>query len=227
MYSSFFKFYIIFLIILIFMSTFTIKYSTTAPKIIENINDESSFYWPLPGNHTITSPFGRRHSPTSGASSYHSGIDIAATEGTPIYSCFPGKVIFANFKGAGGYTLTVENSNYQASYCHISPNYIYTVGDYVTSKTIIAYVGPKNVYNVTGNPYKDSNRQPNKWSNNRLPPSPNNKKRRQSRQSFKLFFILIIIVIPVHLKNLTTFRATNFFYLLIVFSLELIPAIWA
>ena len=66
----------------------------------------------------------------------------------------------ACFKGAGGYTLTVENGNYQASYCHISPNYIYGVGDYITSNSIIAYVGPKNVYNVVGNPYKDSNGNP-------------------------------------------------------------------
>lgn len=157
MYSSFFKFYFLISIILILISTFTIKYSEKNPQIFEPI-DSSKFNWPLPGNMTITSKFGYRKSPTTGASTYHSGIDIAATEGTPIYAVFPGKVILASFKGAGGYTISIENNGYIASYCHISPNYLYKIGDYITSNSIVAYVGPKNVYNVQGNPYIDSNR---------------------------------------------------------------------
>ena len=159
MYSSFFKFYFISIIVLILFSVFTIK---TAGNNIENTVeiDEGSFVWPLPNNHIITSYFGRRNSPTRGASSYHSGIDIAATEGTPIHSCISGKVIWTGFKGTGGFTLTVENQNMQVSYCHISPNYMCKIGDIVASKSIIAHVGPKNVYNVTGNPYHDSNGNP-------------------------------------------------------------------
>jgi len=38
----------------------------------------SQFLWPTPGYTTITSYFGKRTAPTSGASTYHSGIDIAA-----------------------------------------------------------------------------------------------------------------------------------------------------
>ena len=226
MYSSFFKFYIIIIIVLTLASIFTFKYSTTHPEIIEEFSP-SNFYWPLPENHKITSKFGKRHSPTSGASSYHSGIDIAAVEGTPIHSCFPGKVIFAAFKGAGGYTLTVENGSYQVSYCHISPNYIYKVGDYVTSNTILAYVGPKNVYGIQGNPYKDSTRKSYKWSNNRMSPSSNNKKRRPSRQSIRLFFILItIVIIPFNLENFATFWATHFIYFFIIICLKLKSTIW-
>lgn len=87
----------------------------------------TDFFWPLPGFHRITSPFGKRVSPTSGASTYHSGIDIAAPEGTNIYSVTTGKVIFIGFKGAGGFTITVESNNYNISYCHVSPNYIVSV----------------------------------------------------------------------------------------------------
>ena len=40
------------------------------------------YLWPIPGYTTITSYFGKRNSPITGASSYHSGIDIGAPEGT-------------------------------------------------------------------------------------------------------------------------------------------------
>ena len=66
------------------------------------------------------------------------------------------KLYLHGFKGAGGYTITVQNDIITASYCHISPNFLYSVGQSISSNSIIAYVGPKYVYNVTGNPYKDS-----------------------------------------------------------------------
>ena len=90
----------------------------------------------------------KRQAPTNGASSYHSGIDIAATEGTPIYACFPGLVTFIGFKGAGGYTITIKNDSITASYCHVSPNYLFKTGDYVTSQSIIEHIGTKYVYNI-------------------------------------------------------------------------------
>ena len=42
----------------------------------------SKFVWPTPGYTRITSPFGRRSSPTKNASSFHLGIDIGAPAGT-------------------------------------------------------------------------------------------------------------------------------------------------
>ncbi len=158
MYSSFFKFFIISIIILLFISTFTI--SIYDENIVITDTDETVFFWPLPNNKRITSNFGKRNSPTAGASSNHSGIDIAATEGTNIYSCFSGTVTFTGFKGAGGYTITVQNSNISASYCHVSPIFLYSTGDFIAKANIIANVGPKNVYGVLNNPYKDSKGNP-------------------------------------------------------------------
>lgn len=62
----------------------------------------------------------------------------------------------------GGYTITVESdsSTYSVSFCHISPNFKVSMGDYVVKGMNIADVGPKNVYNVKNNPYKDSNGNP-------------------------------------------------------------------
>lgn len=151
MYSSFSKLYIVFILLIIFIFSFFIILFN--PNYQENLNE---FYWPLPGNKNITSYFGKRISPTSGASTYHSGIDIAAKEGTLICACFPGTVTFTGFSGAGGYTITIKNENYTASYCHVSPNYLFKVGDYITSQSIIANVGPKNISGVINNPYKDN-----------------------------------------------------------------------
>lgn len=60
----------------------------------------SKFAWPTPGYTTITSNFGYRKSPTSGASSYHSGIDIGAPTGSNIVSIFSGTVSYIGFSGA-------------------------------------------------------------------------------------------------------------------------------
>lgn len=98
MYNSFFKLYIPLSFIMILISLFIIIILTNSTNFISPDNQE--FFWPLPGNHNITSKFGHRTSPTTGASSFHSGIDIAASENTPIYSCTSGKVIFSEFQGA-------------------------------------------------------------------------------------------------------------------------------
>ena len=102
MYSSFFRFFIIILVIITFLN---IIFQASFAGLLLNdsailneleILDTSGaeFFWPLPNNHRITSYFGKRNAPTKGASSYHSGIDIAASEGTKLYSCISGYVTF-------------------------------------------------------------------------------------------------------------------------------------
>lgn len=98
--------------------------------------------------------------PTGGASTFHSGIDIGASAGSNIIATFSGKVTDTSFKGANGFIITIENDNYVALYCHVDPNYIVRVGEFVTQGQIIGKVGPKNVYGVPNNPYKDSNGNP-------------------------------------------------------------------
>lgn len=100
MYSSFFKLYIPIIFIMTLISFFIIIILSNNTDFAFSDNSTSEFYWPLPGNRNITSLFGNRTSPTTGASSFHSGIDIGATEGTPIYSCITGQVIFIGFQGA-------------------------------------------------------------------------------------------------------------------------------
>lgn len=120
----------------------------------------SGYAWPSPGFTTINSYFGYRTSPTVGASSYHSGIDIGAPEGSKLIAVTSGKITFASFLGGGGYTITLTSGNIKFTYCHVSPYYIVKVGDYVTQGQVIGYVGPKNVYGVKGNQYFDENGNP-------------------------------------------------------------------
>ncbi|MCF0124270.1 MAG: M23 family metallopeptidase [Clostridia bacterium] len=101
------------------------------------LKNPNGFVWPIPGYNKISSAFGRRVSPTSGASSEHSGIDIPAIEGSKLIAVADGEIIFCNFLGAGGYTITLSFENYKISYCHCSPNFIVKVGDRVEQGQVI------------------------------------------------------------------------------------------
>lgn len=164
MYSSFLRFIIILFLFSLFFniifSTSFLSHTSFSNNTEILTSDSNYFFWPLPDNYNITSYFGKRRAPTKGSSTYHSGIDIAARAGTKLYSCISGTVTFLGFKGAGGYTLTVKSDNITVSFCHISSSFRVSINDYVTKGMYIANVGPKNVYGVPNNPYKDSNGVP-------------------------------------------------------------------
>ena len=127
---------------------------------IIDFDSTDGFLWPAPGYTRINSYFGKRNAPTSGASTIHKGIDIGAPQGSKFIAVTDADVTFTNFFGGGGYTITITTGNMKISYCHCSPNYIVKVGDKVKKGQIIGEVGPKNVYGVPGNTYKDSNGNP-------------------------------------------------------------------
>ncbi len=121
---------------------------------------EYGFAWPIPGYNKITSYFGKRNSPTQGASSYHKGIDIGAPEGTVLIAVADGEITYTGFLGGGGYTITLSIEEMKITYCHVSPTFIVEVGQKVERGEIIGYVGPKYVYGVKGNTYTDSTGKP-------------------------------------------------------------------
>ena len=122
-----------------------------------NVN---GFVWPIPGYTRISSAFGKRNAPTAGASSFHYGCDIPAPTGTKLVAICDGQITFAQFLGAGGYTITLSFANFKVTYCHVDPNFLVSVGDNVKQGQVIASVGPYIVYGVPGNPYKDANGNP-------------------------------------------------------------------
>lgn len=82
----------------------------------------------------------------------HSGVDIAAPEGTPVYSISDGKVVFAEYGWNGGYGNKVviqhyiNGQNYSSLYGHLSGINV-NVGDIVTKDSVIGFIGN------TGNSY--------------------------------------------------------------------------
>lgn len=98
------------------------------------------FFWPIPGYTYISSYFGKRKSPTAGASTSHSGIDIPASNNTKLYAVEDGKVTFASWGAGGGYTIVLELTNFpniSVSYCHVSPNFIVTRNQFVKKGELI------------------------------------------------------------------------------------------
>ena len=169
MFSIFFRFYRFFIIIVLLICLLfcpimiSFNYNNTSSINSSNIFSSYDFQWPIPGYTSISSPFGKRASPTSGASTYHSGIDIPAPEGTKLYAISDGVVFFSSWGAGGGYTISYELSNHEnikISYCHVSPIMYVSVGDSIKKGQLIGSVGPKNVYGIQNNPYKDSNGNP-------------------------------------------------------------------
>ena len=154
---------IILIVPTLFIPTITNNYTleSVIPEFSESFNiSHSSFYWPVPGYTRISSYFGYRSVPTTGATSYHQGIDIPAPAGTNLVAPTACKVTYIGFMGSGGYTIILKTNNIQFVYHHVSPNYVISIGEYIYSGQIIGYVGPKNVYEIKNNPYKDSNGKP-------------------------------------------------------------------
>lgn len=143
-----------------FMSDSSLAYSPSSNTITSMDISSSGYVWPSPGYTTINSYFGYRTSPTAGASSYHSGLDIGAPEGSKLIAVTSGTITFTGFLGGGGYTITLSRDNMKFTYCHVSPVYIVKKGDPIIQGQVIGYVGPKNVYGVKGNQYYDSDGNP-------------------------------------------------------------------
>ncbi len=114
------------------------------------------------GYYKISSGFGKRDAPTAGASTFHGGIDIPAPEGSKLVCIMDGTVVATGWAGASGYTITVKSDDgiYRFSYSHSSPEFIVSVGQKVKKGEIIGKVGPKNVYGINNNPYKDNKGNP-------------------------------------------------------------------
>ena len=115
-----YSYFSLIIILIFFVATIMFPASTFSKISTDGTKFESSFgfKWPIPGYVNISSYFGRRNSPTSGASSYHSGIDIPAPEGTPVLAIDDGTVYFAGWGAGGGYTISIQltKAEYKLSY---------------------------------------------------------------------------------------------------------------
>ncbi len=92
----------------------------------------------LPISGTITSRYGAS---SSIRKSTHTGLDIAATKGTPIKVVAGGTVTFASYNGSYGNLVKVDHGNgVETWYAHTSKMYV-KVGQEVKAGDVIAAVG--------------------------------------------------------------------------------------
>lgn len=76
-------------------------------------------------NARITSRFGYRTNPVSGNYGFHTGLDLAAAEGTPVAAAFYGRVIeTGNSDVWGKYVLMEHSEKFCTYYCHLSEIYV-------------------------------------------------------------------------------------------------------
>ncbi|MBR2731504.1 MAG: M23 family metallopeptidase [Clostridia bacterium] len=89
----------------------------------------------------ITSPFGWRTNPVSGNYGFHTGLDLAAPEGTPVAAAFYGTVEEIGEDDVWGkYVLLRHSDSLETYYCHLSGVNV-TQGAVLRSGEIIGFVG--------------------------------------------------------------------------------------
>ncbi|MEW6353712.1 MAG: M23 family metallopeptidase [Pseudomonadota bacterium] len=89
----------------------------------------------------ISSRFGARADPFTHARARHSGIDVSAPAGTPIYATAPGKVTHAGLNGPYGYMVEIDHGlGIKTRHGHLS-KILVTQGQQVTYRTKIGLIG--------------------------------------------------------------------------------------
>lgn len=100
------------------------------------------YHPPLKGMLHITSKFGQRRNPFGKKSSeFHSGIDLSAKAGTPIYAMMPGEVAHIGYDPRSGNYIKLRHGNFIVSYCHLIRKPNLPIGSKVFPGQPVAHVG--------------------------------------------------------------------------------------
>ncbi len=96
---------------------------------------------PLKNMHTITSGFGRRYHPILKTLRVHTGVDIAAPKGTPVYATADGTVTSETPGSGYGIVVVINHGySYKSLYAHLSKKAV-RPGQKVKRGQVIGYVG--------------------------------------------------------------------------------------
>jgi murein DD-endopeptidase MepM/ murein hydrolase activator NlpD len=89
----------------------------------------------------ISSDYGYRKHPKTGAKAFHHGIDLAGTWQENVRATAPGTVVFADREGSFGKVVRIEHEfGVSTLYAHLARITI-SVGDYVAENTVIGKMG--------------------------------------------------------------------------------------
>ena len=93
----------------------------------------------------ISSGFGMRYHPIYKVRKFHTGIDIVATKGTPVYAAGNGVVSRKGYSSGYGYYIEIQHAGgFRSLYAHLSKTFV-NAGDSVIIATQIACVGNTGV----------------------------------------------------------------------------------
>lgn len=102
--------------------------------------------WPAAG--AMTSGFGPRVHPVTGAHRLHAGVDIAAPASAAVWAAAPGTVTFAGTLGGYGTTVTIDHGGQVSTlYAHLTADNV-SRGEQVRAGQVVGTVGATGV--VTG-----------------------------------------------------------------------------
>lgn len=108
-----------------------------------------TYLWPCPSSKKITSTYGYRTHPVTGAKKLHSGMDIGASYGSAVVAAAGGTVIMSKYYGGYGNCIIIDHGGGVATlYGHMS-SLIAKNGQTVTAGQQIGKVGSTGV--STGN----------------------------------------------------------------------------
>jgi murein DD-endopeptidase MepM/ murein hydrolase activator NlpD len=123
------------------MRNIAVKPFTGANPLKWILNGERMIF-PLATPVDITSVFGWRVHPITGAWRFHSGTDLGAPMGTPVLAAYSGKVSLAEVLGGYGLSILLDHNQgkQETRYAHLSAVFV-TPGQWVQQGTVIGLVG--------------------------------------------------------------------------------------
>jgi TonB family protein len=93
----------------------------------------------------LTALFGKRINPFTKKEDFHTGVDIAAQKGAPVFSTAAGAVTASEFNEQAGNFITIDHGNgYSSSYHHLDSREV-KAGDHVEQGQLIGKVGSTGV----------------------------------------------------------------------------------
>jgi murein DD-endopeptidase MepM/ murein hydrolase activator NlpD len=95
--------------------------------------------YPVEGN--ISSPYGKRYNPFGRERTFHSGVDISGSPGTPIRATADGVVSYSGRTQSSGYVVLIEHGcGFSTAYAHNRSNAV-KVGQRMKRGEIVGYIG--------------------------------------------------------------------------------------
>jgi murein DD-endopeptidase MepM/ murein hydrolase activator NlpD len=89
----------------------------------------------------ISSSYGNRESPFSGIRTFHSGVDISASSGTPIRATADGVVSYSGWTQSSGFLVVIEHGcGFSTAYAHNQKNAV-KMAQKVRRGDVVGYIG--------------------------------------------------------------------------------------